>query len=583
MSEGRPDEGAGLPQQMSVWLPFAAEAAPLWPAAADPSTEQQPSGTSSRSFTQSPVGIDAGNPWGHPLLREPRGYSSSPSSEPHASLFPSHVPSYRGSPTGGGEPETRGSSRHSNARASRLFRERRKERERVLRETVTQLAARNTELEDLLLLHGILPPPRATLQEELPIHISQRTGGPPINLPGLTYRHSETDLAALRSPVNAEHVARSQARYEARTEASSSQSSSSHGFKSTQTASLTAGRRRIAATDEDTGSGQSGSEVQRMGGAGMGPTDVPSHREPGSHFGKASLQISALPALPPPTAHCPVGDTPVTLAPLAPPLTNDFLNLQRLLFGGQTYDGSGQSQPTTAAGGQSTDPSSRAGSSCRLSDPYRQQHATASGSRSGSGAQAGPSSHGGHSVPAGYSPGAFRYATRHSYRSPIARPRPPPPPPRGRSLSTSHVSSSRQSSSTTSQRASDDVSSLLFGNPSNRSMESISEQPSRSASKMSLSQLATEAGPAPLQAPRPMQKPEQETMRSARSPKWLRPYQQPTRGGTAPPTPVDQLEQLGWTSHWPRWQQPAEVAEVRLFSSRADASQPAPGAARSAL
>ncbi|EPQ28171.1 uncharacterized protein PFL1_04498 [Pseudozyma flocculosa PF-1] len=98
-----------------------------------------------------------------------------------------------------------------NARASRMFRERRKQREKVLRETVTQLAARNTELEDMLLHYGIAPPASATLRTELPVQASQRTGGPPINIPGLTHRHSETDLVALRSPAGSDFEAAAEA------------------------------------------------------------------------------------------------------------------------------------------------------------------------------------------------------------------------------------------------------------------------------------------------------------------------------------------------------------------------------------
>ncbi|GAC98416.1 transcription factor [Pseudozyma hubeiensis SY62] len=73
-----------------------------------------------------------------------------------------------------------------NARASRLFRERRKEREKVLRDTVAELAERNIALESLLLSHGITPPREATLKKELAIHRSQNSGGPPIHIPGLT-------------------------------------------------------------------------------------------------------------------------------------------------------------------------------------------------------------------------------------------------------------------------------------------------------------------------------------------------------------------------------------------------------------
>lgn len=78
------------------------------------------------------------------------------------------------------------SSTTPNARGSRLFRERRKERERILRETVTELAERNTTLEALLLRHGIVPPISATLRHDLSIHRSQRQGGPPIHIPGVT-------------------------------------------------------------------------------------------------------------------------------------------------------------------------------------------------------------------------------------------------------------------------------------------------------------------------------------------------------------------------------------------------------------
>nr|CDI55857.1 hypothetical protein BN887_04395 [Melanopsichium pennsylvanicum 4] len=73
-----------------------------------------------------------------------------------------------------------------NAKASRLFRERRKEREKILRETVAELAERNAALEGLLLHHGIASPPAATLRHDLSLHRSQRLGGPPIHISGLT-------------------------------------------------------------------------------------------------------------------------------------------------------------------------------------------------------------------------------------------------------------------------------------------------------------------------------------------------------------------------------------------------------------
>lgn len=78
------------------------------------------------------------------------------------------------------------SSNTPNARASRLFRQRRKEREKILRETIAELAERNVALETLLLRHGIVPPHTATLRNELSIHRSQRLGGPPIHIPGVT-------------------------------------------------------------------------------------------------------------------------------------------------------------------------------------------------------------------------------------------------------------------------------------------------------------------------------------------------------------------------------------------------------------
>ncbi|GAC77409.1 hypothetical protein PANT_26c00034 [Moesziomyces antarcticus T-34] len=71
----------------------------------------------------------------------------------------------------------------ANARASRLFRERRKERERVLRQTVAELADRNAALEASLFHHGIVPP---NLRQDLSIHRSQRRGGPPMHIPGVT-------------------------------------------------------------------------------------------------------------------------------------------------------------------------------------------------------------------------------------------------------------------------------------------------------------------------------------------------------------------------------------------------------------
>lgn len=76
--------------------------------------------------------------------------------------------------------------RRTNVNASRSFRERRKQREKVLRETVFQLVQRNLLLERLLLQQGITPPPFATMQEELALHVSQRNGGPPITIPGLS-------------------------------------------------------------------------------------------------------------------------------------------------------------------------------------------------------------------------------------------------------------------------------------------------------------------------------------------------------------------------------------------------------------
>lgn len=78
------------------------------------------------------------------------------------------------------------SSTTPNARASRLFRERRKEREKILRETVAELAERNKILEGLLLRHGIVPPPDATLRHDLSLHRSQRHGSPSIHIPGVT-------------------------------------------------------------------------------------------------------------------------------------------------------------------------------------------------------------------------------------------------------------------------------------------------------------------------------------------------------------------------------------------------------------
>lgn len=80
-----------------------------------------------------------------------------------------------------------------NARASRLFRERRKEREKVLRETIAELADRNAALETLLLHHGIAPPVSATLQNDLSLNRSKHLGGPPIHIPGLT---------SVRPPLN---------------------------------------------------------------------------------------------------------------------------------------------------------------------------------------------------------------------------------------------------------------------------------------------------------------------------------------------------------------------------------------------
>ena len=66
------------------------------------------------------------------------------------------------------------SSTTPNARASRLFRERRKEREKILRQTIAELAERNATLEAMLLRNGIVPPPAATLLHnaaETDIHI----------------------------------------------------------------------------------------------------------------------------------------------------------------------------------------------------------------------------------------------------------------------------------------------------------------------------------------------------------------------------------------------------------------------------
>ncbi|SPO30341.1 uncharacterized protein UTRI_05805 [Ustilago trichophora] len=78
------------------------------------------------------------------------------------------------------------SSSTPNARASRLFRERRKERERILRETVAELVERNAALEALLLRHGTVPPPAITLRHDLSLQRSQSLGGPPIHIPGVT-------------------------------------------------------------------------------------------------------------------------------------------------------------------------------------------------------------------------------------------------------------------------------------------------------------------------------------------------------------------------------------------------------------
>ncbi|CDU22076.1 uncharacterized protein SPSC_00706 [Sporisorium scitamineum] len=82
-----------------------------------------------------------------------------------------------------------------NTRTSRMFRERRKERERILRETVAELAERNAALEALLSCNGIIPPVSTTLRHELSLHRSQRLGGPPIHIPGLT----PTRLASIPS------------------------------------------------------------------------------------------------------------------------------------------------------------------------------------------------------------------------------------------------------------------------------------------------------------------------------------------------------------------------------------------------
>lgn len=82
------------------------------------------------------------------------------------------------------------SSSTPNVRASRLFRERRKGRERILRETVAELAERNAALEALLLRHGIVPPPAITLRHDLSLQRSQNLGGPPIHIPGVTVMRS---------------------------------------------------------------------------------------------------------------------------------------------------------------------------------------------------------------------------------------------------------------------------------------------------------------------------------------------------------------------------------------------------------
>ncbi|PWN48170.1 hypothetical protein IE53DRAFT_370838 [Violaceomyces palustris] len=98
--------------------------------------------SSSESFalamTDIPSGRDSGQVGDSVMVEQPL-----PRAATQTESCPSHPP-----PTGSKQPK-------SNAQASKLFRQRRKEREQLLRESVTSLTARNAELEALLSQHGI--------------------------------------------------------------------------------------------------------------------------------------------------------------------------------------------------------------------------------------------------------------------------------------------------------------------------------------------------------------------------------------------------------------------------------------------
>ncbi|SPO41973.1 uncharacterized protein PSFLO_07456 [Pseudozyma flocculosa] len=328
-----------------------------------------------------------------------------------------------------------------NARASRMFRERRKQREKVLRETVTQLAARNTELEDMLLHYGIAPPASATLRTELPVQASQRTGGPPINIPGLTHRHSETDLVALRSPAGSDFEAAAEASERpVRSDNSASLSGSNSG----------SGSMHWVDEGEDTLAGVPlpdylrlwpGRELQHQAGGHAveyvdyypvphphphrqeqqqqqqqqqqqgpprrptGPRSLPetAAREQRDQTSTAPQEVRAFGRAPghgvgtapqpEPSPHFPAGHTSTSFERLLPPLTADYLDFQQYLYrndaGGGSGTGTGSSSPDVAA-------------------PYRQRPVEARAET--------PSSQGGGSSPAGQ--------PQQRSRQPIDSPRP---------------------------------------------------------------------------------------------------------------------------------------------------------------
>ncbi|SPO32695.1 uncharacterized protein UTRI_05805_B [Ustilago trichophora] len=150
----------------------------MGPESTDPSHSQSGNTSGSQGQDTSQSDTEGGE-------RDQTHVSELPPTSGEAASSPAHEPS----------------SSTPNARASRLFRERRKERERILRETIAELAERNAALEALLLRHGIVPPPVATLRHDLSLHRSQRLGGPPIHIPGVTVMRPSM-IPSLSEPSN---------------------------------------------------------------------------------------------------------------------------------------------------------------------------------------------------------------------------------------------------------------------------------------------------------------------------------------------------------------------------------------------